>query len=448
MYHNQSSFEEEQTVRPDPKQLKQVAVSYYYTPSIPLKVWLRTSSRILKHAKAYLSQGVLDQAYILYVRFIDLFAFHLYKHPDLPALKRQKDYEVYRQYSDLKEQLPELMSEIEKLNGMLRKRHDEYIKSVKAKEQLRQQQMEERLKKEAAKFKRSIVMDKSRDTIQNEKIQSSGPSDVILAKNIKALSNIRVNSGQTKLQVQKAAYPTLPLAFNHNNLSAPQSTKNTDGQPIQENKIPAPKQVTHRAVNFTEKGIPLRTLFVPSTLVESFLKIASKNTRRKLETCGLLCGKLNRNAFFVTTLLIPEQESTQNTCSTKNEEKMFEAIDNLDLFILGWIHTHPTQSCFLSSVDLHSQNSYQIMLNEAIAIVCSPDKKFSKNVGVFRLTDPPGVDTISHCTKSGFHPHPEKNLYKECQRLGIDGLQSGHVVMMDDLSFKTKDLRKRKVNLL
>jgi len=34
--------------------------------------------------------------------------------------------------------------------------------------------------------------------------------------------------------------------------------------------------------------------------------------------------------------------------------------------------THPTQTAFLSSVDLHTHSSYQLMLPEAIAIVCAP----------------------------------------------------------------------------
>ena len=37
-----------------------------------------------------------------------------------------------------------------------------------------------------------------------------------------------------------------------------------------------------------------------------------------------------------------------------------------------WFQTHPTQTAFLSSVDLHTHCSYQLMLPEAIAIVCAP----------------------------------------------------------------------------
>ncbi|RZC53831.1 hypothetical protein C5167_012686 [Papaver somniferum] len=48
-------------------------------------------------------------------------------------------------------------------------------------------------------------------------------------------------------------------------------------------------------------------------------------------------------------------------CSTMNEEEIFEFQDKLFLFPLGWIHAHPSQTCFISSVDLHTHYSYQIL---------------------------------------------------------------------------------------
>lgn len=78
----------------------------------------------------------------------------------------------------------------------------------------------------------------------------------------------------------------------------------------------------------------------------------------------------------------------------------------------------------MSSLDLHTHASYQIMLAEAIAIVCSPNQDIS--FGIFRyaffssfffsfvrytdqfecrLTDPPGLETIMKCSNKGlFHP--------------------------------------------
>ncbi|RYR26027.1 hypothetical protein Ahy_B02g060136 [Arachis hypogaea] len=59
-------------------------------------------------------------------------------------------------------------------------------------------------------------------------------------------------------------------------------------------------------------------------------------------------------------VIIPKQESTSDSCSTLNEEEIFEVQDSLSLFPLGWIHTHPSQTCFVSSVDLHTHYSYQV----------------------------------------------------------------------------------------
>lgn len=184
----------------------------------------------------------------------------------------------------------------------------------------------------------------------------------------------------------------------------------------------------------TEGGSPLRTVFLPDGLRSKFLQIALPNTRNNLETCGMLCGKLKNNAFFITNLAIPHQESTSDTCSTTHEELLFNYLDENDLFILGWIHTHPTQSCFLSSVDLHTQNSYQIMLPESIAIVCAPQHEPSW--GVFRLTDPRGINLIKSCNKSGFHPHQESDLYRSAHN-------PGHILMRSDIPFHVEDLRTR-----
>ncbi|EEF43052.1 amsh, putative [Ricinus communis] len=113
-------------------------------------------------------------------------------------------------------------------------------------------------------------------------------------------------------------------------------------------------------------------LHVPVNMMEDFLRLARANTKKNLETCGVLAGSLKNRVFQITTLIIPKQESTSDSCQTINEEEIFEVQDRLALFPLGWIHTHPSQTCFMSSVDLHTHYSYQIMLPEAIAIVMAP----------------------------------------------------------------------------
>lgn len=125
---------------------------------------------------------------------------------------------------------------------------------------------------------------------------------------------------------------------------------------------------------YLENGSPLRTIFLPPNLRHSFLSLAKENTRANLETCGVLCGTLISNALFISKLVIPDQESTSDTCETINESELFDYVDGEDLMVLGWIHTHPTQTCFMSSRDLHTHCGYQVMMPESIAIVCAPSK--------------------------------------------------------------------------
>lgn len=194
-----------------------------------------------------------------------------------------------------------------------------------------------------------------------------------------------------------------------------------------------PSALTFKPSAYLENGSPLRTIFLPPDLRHRFLDIAHPNTSANLETCGILCGTLISNALFISKLVIPDQKCTSDTCETINESELFDYVDGEDLMVLGWIHTHPTQTCFMSSRDLHTHGGYQVMMPESIAIVCAPSKG---DWGVFRLTDPPGMKSILNCTQTGlFHPHAESNIY-------TDALRPGHVYEAKGLEFEVVDLRQ------
>lgn len=181
-----------------------------------------------------------------------------------------------------------------------------------------------------------------------------------------------------------------------------------------------------------ENGRSLRCLFLPQRLRETFLQYAYQNTANNLETCGILCGTIVKNGIFINHLVIPDQESTSDTCDMINEGSLFEYVDSKELMVFGWIHTHPTQTCFLSSRDLHTHAGFQAMMPESVAVVCAP--RSEPSWGIFRLTDPPGLQHVLSCTQTGlFHPHPETNTY-------TDALRPGHVYMQE-LPFEVKDLR-------
>ncbi|XP_073226366.1 AMSH-like ubiquitin thioesterase 1 isoform X2 [Cicer arietinum] len=172
------------------------------------------------------------------------------------------------------------------------------------------------------------------------------------------------------------------------------------------------KTVTPLSDSFARAESPLQ-LHISTAMMGSFMKLAKSNTDKNLETCGILAGSL---------------------CQATNEEEIFEAQDKRSLFPLGWIHTHPTQSCFMSSIDVHTHYSYQIMLPEAVAIVMAPTDS-SRTHGIFRLTTPGGMSVIRKCQQRGFHPHDQPPdggpIYDTCK----------DVYLNPDLKFDVIDLR-------
>ncbi|KAF8179888.1 hypothetical protein BJ912DRAFT_639027 [Pholiota molesta] len=180
-----------------------------------------------------------------------------------------------------------------------------------------------------------------------------------------------------------------------------------------------------------DPNIPLKSVSLPRECLPRFLAIAKVNTEMNKETCGLLLGKDKGHKYSVTTLLIPKQHATSDTCTMDEEELVLQFTEERSLITLGWIHTHPSQSCFMSSVDLHTHSGFQRMLPESFAVVCAP--KSNPNFGIFRLTDPPGLHTILECNvKEAFHPHPDKPIYTDADK--------GHVQMKDS-ALEIVDLR-------
>jgi STAM-binding protein len=81
----------------------------------------------------------------------------------------------------------------------------------------------------------------------------------------------------------------------------------------------------------------LKTVYLPRESLPKFLNVAAVNTARNRETCGLLLGKDKRSRFVVTTLLIPKQHSTSDTCTMDEEELVMSFTEERSLITLGWV---------------------------------------------------------------------------------------------------------------
>ena len=123
----------------------------------------------------------------------------------------------------------------------------------------------------------------------------------------------------------------------------------------------------------TSSGV-LRTVVLPGDLISKFLEVARVNSDKNIETLGTLGGQLCNNKFRVTHLLIPKQTGHPDSCTMDDGiEDVFEFYERENIIFLGWIHTHPDYSVFLSSVDMHNQYERQRMLPE-VSFQLFPDR--------------------------------------------------------------------------
>ncbi|XP_063704255.1 STAM-binding protein-like A isoform X2 [Culicoides brevitarsis] len=310
---------------------------------------------LIRMANIYMAENNLENAYILYMKFMVLFLEKIQSHPEYkttsPTLKQPNQ-------AKLKEILPIT----EKLKDRLKDRYQkEYTQFLARK-------IEDETNMVKKSEKTNVVS--SMESISKDDLELKPVLDKPLLQNVVYPNDFAVDtkSGSTNLLL-----PIKPII----NRSLKPSTSLIEGS--------------------------LRKIVVPSKLMQSFLLLAKLNTSQNIETCGILAGKLASNKFTISHVILPKQVGSSETCVTENEEEIFSFQDKYNLITLGWIHTHPTQTAFLSSVDLHTHFAYQKMIPESIAIVCAP--KYN-TTGFFCLTPEHGLEYIAQCRQTGFHPHP------------------------------------------
>lgn len=382
-------------------ELASEANDYEFSKAVPFRFWIRSCNTLIRQARVYATEKNNEEAYKLYLRMGDLYLNKLPSHPEYSSNRHL--------YNSLKKTLFNSMEQAERLKKILGARPPAIEEDIEP--------------------DHGGILE---TTEQSPLSESTDISSQIVDSPVLNIEDPELANAVAALQPKKSQSKGISET---NDTHIPTNSARTSH--MDENNVRKPPVKPASNVQFTaryklENGTPLRSVFIPKQLRSIFLEKANKNTLSNLETCGILCGKLNRNAFFISHLVIPHQESTPDSCQTLREEELLDYVDSRDLFILGWIHTHPTQTCFMSSIDLHTQAGYQLMLPEAIAIVCAP--RSSPNWGAFRLTDPPGVNFIRKCRLPGFHPHSENHLY-------TTATSPGHVLEIA-FNLEVKDLRQ------
>ncbi|XP_002989585.2 AMSH-like ubiquitin thioesterase 2 [Selaginella moellendorffii] len=406
---------------------------------LPLRHYYRIADNLLRQARIYRSEKNVLELYILLLRFTSLVI------DTIPA------HNEYKRFSDsqkalLRQRVLEALAELESLKPLVKKALEapfpvkrnaslEYNKydpnPAKNRWQTSPQTNWQNTWQGTARPRDETLSRHSYFTLPSRKPMEQ-PIKVTYPSYID-VSHIEIPSfDQNSFSVSSSEPTALPPQYSLVNQLAPPPVPVPvqNVQCLPPTTVADPRPGSPKVSN--EKGP--KHLYVSPTMMEEFLALARHNTQKNLETCGVLAGFLEKGMFSVTTLIIPKQEATSDSCQTVNEEELFEVQDKRNLFQLGWIHTHPTQTCFMSSIDLHTHYSYQVMLQEAIAIVMAPTDE-ERSFGIFRLSEPGGMEAIQQCDQRGFHPHDEPanggSIYDHCS----------HVYMNPSLRFDIVDLR-------
>ncbi|CAI5649211.1 unnamed protein product [Oreochromis niloticus] len=413
--HTDVSLQPEERVRALTKKGSSVEIN----DDMPPRRYFRSGMEMIRMANIYTEEGNIEHAFVLYNKYITLFIEKLPKHRDYKTANIPEKKDTLKKLKDVAFPQAEILKK-----ALLKRFEQEYAQYLVKKKEEEEALAREQSKQRALDAERERVAEMQRR--QREQEQFSAFEEMIRRQELeKERQRVLLEfaapaepSSDTPLipgiQGPPLVSPTFPQIpgelSNHQHNRPPTSIGTPTTGPPSFDRSLKPGSLVSPGNNNTMVDA-LRQLAVPAELCRSFLRLAEANTSRAVETCGILCGKL--------------QCGGPDYCDTENEEELFLIQDQYDLITLGWIHTHPTQTAFLSSVDLHTHCSYQIMLPEAIAIVCSP--KFNE-IGYFRLTDR-GTDEISTCKQKGFHPHSkEPPLFTHAGHVTIT---DGTVSMMD-----------------
>ncbi|XP_067343785.1 AMSH-like protease isoform X3 [Channa argus] len=365
--------------------LAKMGCSIEINEDIEPRRYFRSGVEMERMAAVYLEEGSLENAYVLYTKFITLFVEKLPSHRE------------YQQCS-----VPEKQLIMKKLQEVAFPRKDEIKK-----------RLQEKYSREHSEYLRSqnkaVVVDGCGQQLQRLTLLEEDRRRLRLLEEerqrVAALRRMQIESEQFRyfedqLRRQELANRRGEEAERKVGTKVPEVTDGSclSQQPIRDRVQPPGLETTRNRASaplsqsaatlagvHTQRVEGLRRVVIPRDLTYRFLLLADSNTARGIETCGVLCGRL----------------------------------------------THPTQTAFLSSVDLHTHCSYQLMLPEAIAIVCAPKHN---DIRVFRLTGP-GMSEVSGCRLKGFHPHSkEPPLFTVCKHVQCERQRQEHDVLTVDVT--------------
>ncbi|KAK2518774.1 AMSH-like protease isoform X1 [Columba livia] len=401
--HTDISVTPEERVRALSKLGSNITINEDITP----RRYFRSGVEMERMASVYMEEGNLENAFVFYNKFITLFVEKLPSHRDYHQCAVPEKQDIIKK---LKEVAFPRTDELKR--DLLKKYNLEYQEYLQNKNKCKTEFLKKLEHQKLIEAEKKRIAHMRQQQLESEQFQffEDQLKKQELARDQKTKESMVMSEQIDGNMLSCISVPdNSPLSTALLEKKERSGTSGCTGHSPPVNQVLKP-EATLSAVQ-TQLAEALRGVILPRDLCHEFLLLAEANTVRGIETCGILCGKLTHNEFTITHVIVPKQSSGPDYCDMENVEELFGIQDQYNLLTLGWIHTHPTQTAFLSSVDLHTHCSYQLMLPEAIAIVCSPKHN---DTGIFRLTTA-GMLEVSACKKKGFHPHTkDPRLFNLC----------------------------------
>ena len=340
---------------------------------------------MVRMADTYLDEENYEKAYILYLKFLTLFIEKIRVHPEYKNVSSVEKATVMKK-------VKEIMPRSEELKKLLKDQYEnEYhdyqqiLEIHRRREEARaEEERQLKMKKEGEKIREAIYNyhDEKEKTLQKQR-----DFEVALYHQLKLNQEENSSALPSYEEVTSASASK----------DSEKSEINVDRSTKPKNVPAIPDRASKPSFNLYSGSGGLRNVHVPSMLMAKFISIAEPNTSSNIETGGFLSGKLAKNKFQITHLIIPKQSGTSDSFTTSEEEAFYDYQEKHDLITLGWV-----RSCNKKKKIVKLKLTKKKLFSRIFFLF--PDSHSSKSNGIFKLSGSPYTLSISTDASRG-HCH-------------------------------------------
>ncbi|XP_037353210.1 AMSH-like protease isoform X3 [Talpa occidentalis] len=329
--HTDVSLSPEERVRALSKLGCNISISEDITP----RCYFRSGVEMERMACVYLEEGNLENAFVLYNKFITLFVEKLPSHRDYQQCAVPEKQDIMKK---LKEIAFPRTDELKK--DLLKKYNVEYQEYLQSKNKYKAEILKKLEHQRLIEAERKRIAQMRQQQLESEQF-------LFFEDQLKKqeLARGHIPSQETSVlseQIDGSALSCLSTCQNNSllNILGDQPNK-SDASDLASHSPPVNRALKPAATlsavqNLVVEG--LRCVVLSRDLSHRFLLLAESNTVRGIETCGILCGKLTHNEFTITHVIVPRQSAGPDYCDVENVEELFSVQDQHGLLTLGWIH--------------------------------------------------------------------------------------------------------------